>query len=748
MKRCLLLTILCLLMAIDAAPQDADTFDSLLRQAAEADSDTAKAKIYVQIASNVTDPDTIMKYNALAMDIAKHYGDKWTLMVCYDNLGWLQYYNYEFKKAVKSYTKCLQYATELDDKYFIGTANLNIGNAYYELSEITKMWDAYSKSLEMFQVLKDTASACIVIRTMGQSFTSLRMFKSAQEQYIKSLALSTENHDTAQMAYDYHAIGETLLHQFDDDGQSPMVLQGIIIAKDYLKTAEKMMPDIESDYATGERISNYISLADCYVKICKIQNNTKYIDSCRHYVNLFKQFNFSEVEGDILAAQTEADVLMLENRHAQALPMLEAALKKAVSEKSERNEMSINKRLAECYEGLGDKAKAYDSFKRFHNLNKKIINEAEMRRASDMMAKQEIKGVTDNFNKERIVSDERQHRLTLIMLTLAVIVAMLIMIVALVLKSNREKRLSNETLMGKNAILAQQKEEIATQNDALTDKNNEIARQRDLLASQKESLIKTNRQMRDSITYAQRIQRTVISSQEEIDEIFPQNFVLYRPRDIVSGDFYRADTIRGHKIIIVADCTGHGVPGALLSMMGISALKDIFAQLEKKGDGIDPAEILHELRLFIKNSFNKNYDDQRFTTGDGMDMSVCVLRPDGVTMDFAGANQSVIIVRDGEALRLKGDFMPIGNYVKETNFTTQTINVVPGDMIYLFSDGIQDQVGGSDFSKYSLKRLIDLFTTLYNSPVEKQMFEIEKNVELWMGQVAQLDDITLLGVRI
>jgi serine phosphatase RsbU (regulator of sigma subunit) len=296
--------------------------------------------------------------------------------------------------------------------------------------------------------------------------------------------------------------------------------------------------------------------------------------------------------------------------------------------------------------------------------------------------------------------------------------------------------------MGKNAILAQQKEEIATQNDALREKSEEIASQRDLLASQKESLARTNRQMRDSITYAQRIQRTVITSQEEMDAIFPQNFVLYRPRDIVSGDFYRVDSIRGHKIIVVADCTGHGVPGALLSMMGISALKDILGQLEITGGDINPAAILQQLREFIKHSFNKN------TTDDGMDMSICVLRPDGETMDFAGANQNAIIVHNGEITRIKGDFMPIGNYVKEGDFTPHRIKVTKGDMLYLFTDGIPDQLGGADFCKYSLRRLTDRLAALSSSDLDKQMYDIERDIELWMGDKVQLDDITLLGVRI
>lgn len=740
MKRCLTL-IICLIMALNATPQSDDFFDSLLRQAAEADSDTSKAKIYVEISAKVTDPDTIIKYSKLAIDIARRYDDKWTLMASYDNIGWAQYYSLKFNDAVESYTQSLRYATELGDKHFIGATSLSLGNVYYELSEISKMWDAYYRSLDTFTELKDTGNVCIVIRTIGQSFASVGMYKSAQEQYHKSLNLSIEMRDTVQMAYDYRNIGETYLQQFGER-KSQMALQGIITAKKYLKIAERMMPDFDNDYVTAERIGNYISLADCYVKLAKLQGNRDYIDSCRHYLTLFKQNNLSETEGYLLASQTESDMLMLEGKHTQALPILSEALQYAIDEGSEHNVMSIYKRLSECYEHIGDKSKALDALKLHYDLKLKITNETEMRRASEYFAQQEIKLEKERIEQERILNEERRQRQKAINTALLVIITMMTVIVFLVYKAFRQKRRSNEVLMGKNAILAQQKEEIATQNDALREKSEEIASQRDLLASQKESLARTNRQMRDSITYAQRIQRTVITSQEEMDAIFPQNFVLYRPRDIVSGDFYRVDSIRGHKIIVVADCTGHGVPGALLSMMGISALKDILGQLEITGGDINPAAILQQLREFIKHSFNKN------TTDDGMDMSICVLRPDGETMDFAGANQNAIIVHNGEITRIKGDFMPIGNYVKEGDFTPHQIKVVKGDMLYLFTDGIPDQLGGADFCKYSLRRLTDRLAALSSSDLDKQMYDIERDIELWMGDKAQLDDITLLGVRI
>ena len=361
-------------MALNATPQSEDFFDSLLRQAAEADSDTSKAKIYVEISALVNDPDTIIKYGKLAIEIAQRYDDKWTLMASYDNIGWAQYYNMQFDDAVESYTQSIRYATELGDKHFIGATSLSLGNVYYELSDISKMWDAYYRSLDTFTELKDTGNICIVTRTIGQSFASVGMYKSAQEQYHKSLNLSIEMHDTVQMAYDYRNIGETYLQQFGER-KSQMALQGIITAKKYLKIAERMMPDFDNDYVTAERVGNYISLADCYVKLAKLQGNREYIDSCRHYLKLFTQNNLSETEGYLLASQTEADMLMLEGKHTQAIPILSDALQYAIDEGSEHNEMSIYKRLSECYEHAGDKAKALDALKLHYDLKLKITNE-------------------------------------------------------------------------------------------------------------------------------------------------------------------------------------------------------------------------------------------------------------------------------------------------------------------------------------------------------------------------------------
>ncbi|MBR3712543.1 MAG: SpoIIE family protein phosphatase, partial [Bacteroidales bacterium] len=192
-----------------------------------------------------------------------------------------------------------------------------------------------------------------------------------------------------------------------------------------------------------------------------------------------------------------------------------------------------------------------------------------------------------------------------------------------------------------------------------------------------------NRKILESINYAQRIQNAAISSQKEIDELFGNNFVFYRPRNIVSGDFYRAVRCGRYSVMITADCTGHGIPGAFLSMLGISALKEY---MTTEDDAQNPGIVLDKMRSFIKSTLNAEKDD---SPSDGMEMTVCCLDLEQMEMKFAIANQTAYIVRQGKPITLRGDSMTIGKSIIESkNFKTQSMPIQHGDMLYMFSDGI------------------------------------------------------------
>ena len=283
----------------------------------------------------------------------------------------------------------------------------------------------------------------------------------------------------------------------------------------------------------------------------------------------------------------------------------------------------------------------------------------------------------------------------------------------------------------------------------LKDRQDKLLVQRDIIAKQKNDEQEAQSIILSSVEYASKIQSLAIGSQESVSAIFPENFVYYRPRNIVSGDWYMATSLKGHRIMIEADCTGHGIPGALLCMLGVSALKDITNRLRHSSTAILPGLMLDEMRVAVKKALNKNVGDSKTIIDDGMDMSIIILPPEGDRLLFGSANQNAILINGGNAIRLKGDANPIGNYVREKeHFTTTEMPVSHGDAVYLFSDGIQDQTGGEEDKKYSLKRLTTFLAEHYTLTMQEQMSLFEKELDTYAGESPQVDDRTLVGIRI
>ncbi|MCK4749134.1 MAG: SpoIIE family protein phosphatase, partial [Bacteroidales bacterium] len=211
--------------------------------------------------------------------------------------------------------------------------------------------------------------------------------------------------------------------------------------------------------------------------------------------------------------------------------------------------------------------------------------------------------------------------------------------------------------------------------------NIEIEAQRDLATSQRDKILHQKKEIEDSINYAQRIQQSLLPSQEFLDQLLPEHFIYFKPRDIVSGDFFWANYIRGKLIITAADCTGHGVPGAFMSMLGIAFLNDIVNKQEQ----IDASIILNQLRNEIIQALG-----QTGAVGkpkDGMDMSLCIIDHENKILQFAGANNPLYLIRQSELIETKGDKMPVAIHDEMRSFTSHSISLENGDALYLFSDG-------------------------------------------------------------
>ncbi len=277
----------------------------------------------------------------------------------------------------------------------------------------------------------------------------------------------------------------------------------------------------------------------------------------------------------------------------------------------------------------------------------------------------------------------------------------------------------------------------------VAERTREIKEQHDKIAELHKSIM-------DSIFYARRIQEALLPPDELLKELLPEYFVLFKPRDIVSGDFYWATEHEGKAILVAADCTGHGVPGAFMSMLGISFLNEIVNKI----DTVESHLILNELRANVKKSLRQTGKENE--AKDGMDLALCIIDYNNMQMEYSGAFNSLYLIREGELIKYDADRMPIGIYIREKDtFTKHVVKLQKGDSFYIFSDGFVDQFGGPKGSKLMTKRFKELLLENYTKPMSEQKDILDRYLNDWQSftnekgdTYRQIDDILVIGVRV
>jgi serine phosphatase RsbU (regulator of sigma subunit) len=265
------------------------------------------------------------------------------------------------------------------------------------------------------------------------------------------------------------------------------------------------------------------------------------------------------------------------------------------------------------------------------------------------------------------------------------------------------------------------------------------------VVEQKEEIETKNRDITDSINYAQRIQASILPPIKRLQLNFSGSFIFYQPRDIVSGDFYWFDRINDNKFIIVcADSTGHGVPGAFMSMIGTTLIKDICMREEINS----PSAILRELDHELRATLNQNIDVEQ--SNDGMDIIVCEINIKTDYLRYASAMRPMIVYRNGEQIYVKGSRSSVGGqYDKEDKiFKDEGIQLDKGDLLYMFSDGYPDQFGGSVGKKFKMARLKNLLRDINQKPMEEQYEYVKSTFNLWREDFEQVDDVLFMGIKI
>ena len=285
--------------------------------------------------------------------------------------------------------------------------------------------------------------------------------------------------------------------------------------------------------------------------------------------------------------------------------------------------------------------------------------------------------------------------------------------------------------------IEKQKEELSFQRDALAEKNSQLNDAYTEIEDQKKHIM-------DSIYYARRIQTAILPSFSILDKNFRDYFIFYLPKDIVSGDFYWMHETNGLFMIAAVDCTGHGVPGAFMSIVGFNQLNN--AVNVKKA--LKASDILNELNTGVIATLNENTGETSIK--DGMDMTLCVFDLKKNKVDFAGANNPIIIIRENKLVKYKGNRFPIGAFLENQSqqFTNNEIELKKGDLIYMFSDGYADQFGGPENKKFFTKRFDSLLLGIHHLPMEEQKETLKSTLYEWMGTNGQVDDILVIGIKI
>jgi serine phosphatase RsbU (regulator of sigma subunit) len=379
-------------------------------------------------------------------------------------------------------------------------------------------------------------------------------------------------------------------------------------------------------------------------------------------------------------------------------------------------------RLAKLYQVSGKYDSAYYYQSLYINANDSIKSVKNIQKMADLRTEFEV-------TKKQAEVDVLQKNKIIQLIVIVALVLILLLAIGLILlyyySLKRSQRL----------IAALDERRIL-----LEKQSQELKEQREELMLQKEEII-------SSINYAKRIQSAILPPEVYINELLNENFILYLPKDIISGDFYWIKQVKNYIILTSADCTGHGVPAAFMSMLGISCLNEIVQSREFTHAN----QILNELRKEIKHSLRQTGKKEEMR--DGMDIALCVIDSKNNIMQYSGAHNPLYIISNNngnsEIKEIKADPMPVGiHFLGDKSFTNHEVQLEIGDTFYIFSDGFIDQIGGENNHRFTSERFKKLLVTIYDQPLYEQKEILEKTLKDWMGAHPQTDDILVIGVRV
>ena len=694
--------------------------DSLRHLIKSCTDDSLLKKYYSGIAKLTQIYDTIFKYGYLALSLCTENDysllgqNNYLIGMAYHNIG-------EDGTALPIVRKSLVYFKKANYLKGIAKDFQLMSYIYDDSNDLDSALYYMTNALEIGNRLQDTALISDCYLDFGTIYGQREFYKESEMYFRKALVLDSLSKNKFQYVMDLFYIVQLIDNRESDS------LQEYFLARDYMTKVINVLDTVPSYH----RYMAYGTCVSIYSRLAKMTNENKYADSSYYYYKKAEPFFRSSggLNNYRLFKLFYVDYLLYYKKYDAAINVMRELDETFCVDEDQIQHADFYRKYKDIYLALGDYKNAYFYVEKMHEYERATYNDSTLSALSDVRAQQisMMEKLEREKNEEVHNADKRRLR---------TLVVALLVVLGLVFSIFWIKNKANKKLSEKNQLLNSQKAEIAIQRD-------EIASQKDIITEQWHEVETVNNKLLSSINYAKRIQTAAVSSESDVKAVFPDSFVFYRPRDIVSGDFYRCARCGRYSVMVTADCTGHGIPGAFLSMLGLSALKEFMVT---EHDAENPGTVLDRIRDFIKTTLVSS--DRKLD--EGMDMTVCSFDFEQMEMRYAIAQQTAVIVRKGKAIKLTGDPMPVGRHIRDKErFSTKSVKIEKGDIIYSFSDGIQDQLGGGKKPhKYMLRNLLELLTYLSDKPSSEQCAILEQKISDWRGSYPQVDDMTLIGISV
>ncbi len=621
----------------------------------------------------------------------------------------------KYQEALSYYESALIISRELDNTIEIARTLTNLGSIFRLYGNYEKAINFHLEALELYEGVENNEGIAWSALNIARLFRMLKNYPKAFEYINQSLEIyqriAFEQENNTGVTLCLKEIGDIYYEKGDLEK-----------AIDYSEQVLQINKQSKNWQGYANSLS---SIGKIYFQSAEFQLSDKYLTEA---LSIKDSLNDNTEKASILRHLGLIDLKL--GNLAQSEKNLKKGLDFAIKQNLKEEVKESYLALSEYFEKTNNNSSALNYYKLYINLkdslNSQKINELELQYNFDK--EQRIK----EFNQrqkdlEQKAKLQRQKILTWVFIGGFIFTLLLAYVI---FKNLQRKKKTNQ-------LLTKQKQEIENQRD-------EIEAQRDFVTKQRDQIALQNTIITDSIEYAKRIQTALLPQEKFMKKVLSDYFVFMKPKNIVSGDFYWVSEKNNKVIIVVADCTGHGVPGAFMSMLGVAFLNEIV----NKNDILEPDQILSQLRTSIIESLHQEYGI--LGSKDGMDLALCIIDNAALKLKYAGAYNPCIIIRNNEIYELQPDKMPIGIHAVKVDkeFTNKDFDLQKDDIIYLFTDGYIDQFGGETGQKYRQKPFRELLLKIASKDMSKQKDMLEKTMKKWQADRSQLDDMMIMGIKI